>query len=109
MALRLRIVSPCHESWEHMAAGEGGTRSCERCGETVHDFVGREQDAMPGVCGRIGRVAGVALAVAAASGLVVATVRAIGDAAASNVPRDAGPAVDASVDAEPPLMGKLVF
>ena len=93
-----------------MASGPGGTRFCERCGESVHDFVGREAEAAPGVCGRIGRMAGAAIALAAAGGMIAAAASAVGDAMASNVPRDAGPAVDASVDAdEPPLMGKLVF
>ena len=92
-----------------MEVGEGG-RHCETCNEVVHDFVGREEDAVPGVCGRIGRIAGAAIALAAAGGIIAAAASAVGDAVASNVPRDAGPAVDASVDAdEPPLMGKLVF
>lgn len=91
-----------------MAAGEGG-RHCERCNETVHDFVGREHEAVPGVCGRIGRVAAAAIALGAAGGLMVAAASAVGDAVASNVPRDAGPAIDAGVDAEPPWMGKLAL
>ncbi|HUQ05553.1 MAG TPA: hypothetical protein VM261_23785 [Kofleriaceae bacterium] len=94
----------------------GGRRHCERCDETVHDFVGREEEATPGVCGRIGRVAAAVVAVAAAGGLVAAAggliaavATTVGDAAASNVARDAGAAADGAVDAHAPLMGKLVF
>jgi hypothetical protein len=105
---RVRVLSPCHESWEAMAEGEGGRR-CERCNETVHDFVGREAEAVPGVCGRIGRAAGAAIAVAVAGGLIAAAATAAGEAVASSVPRDAGPAIDGGVDAEPPLMGKLGY
>lgn len=91
-----------------MEKGEDGRR-CGRCDETVHDFVGREDEAVPGVCGRIGRVAAAAIALGAASGLMVAATSVVGDAVASNVPRDAGPAIDAGIDAEPPWMGKLGF